>query len=195
MPLGAFRGQDIQLRLVKTSQGLTLQSGNIALHSAQVESQSTQNTNTYHPQNAKWTQLLSQNPSFQQAAILQSGTGLLTAFLKRGVKLGKNAEVLSGLRLEEVSANQSKLHFDFGGVLGKFKNKRAGSRSESGTIVNLLNELKSLVSQEESQATLVEDIEASDSISSNNKLKISHQRTKRPAELSVFHTLARFTFD
>ena len=171
MPLGAFRGQDIQLRLVKTSQGLTLQSGNIAQNSVQVESQNTQNTNNYHAQNAKWAQLLSQNPSFQQAAILQSGAGLLTAFLKRGVKLGKNAEVLSGLRLEEVSAKSIKAAFDFSGVLGKFKNKRAGSRSESGTIVDLLNELKSLVSQEESQATLVEDIEASIRYLSNSKLK------------------------
>ena len=171
MPLGAFRGQDIQLRLVKTSQGLTLQSGNIAQNSVQVESQNTQNTNNYHAQNAKWAQLLSQNPSFQQAAILQSGAGLLTAFLKRGVKLGKNAEVLSGLKLEEVSAKSIKAAFDFSGVLGKFKNKRAGSRSESGTIVDLLNELKSLVSQEESQATLVEDIEASIRYLSNSKLK------------------------
>ena len=108
MPLGAFRGQDIQLRLVKTSQGLTLQSSNVAQNSTQVESQSTQNANNYHAKNAKWAQLISQNPSFQQAAILQSGAGLLTAFLKRGLKLGKNAEVLSGLRLEEVSAKSIK---------------------------------------------------------------------------------------
>ena len=171
MPLGAFRGQDIQLRLVKTSQGLTLQSGNIAQNAAQVESQSTQNANNYHAQNAKWAQLLSQNPSFQQAAILQSGAGLLTAFLKRGLKLGKNAEVLSGLRLEEVSAKSIKAAFDFSGVLGKFQNKRAGSRSESGTILSLLYELKALESQEESQATLVEDIEASIRYLSNSKLK------------------------
>ncbi len=171
MPLGAFRGKDIQLRLVKTSQGLTLQSGNIAQNSAQVESQSAQNANNHHAQNAKWAQLLSQNPSFQQAAILQSGAGLLTAFLKRGLKLGKNAEVLSGLRLEEVSAKSIKAAFDFSGVLGKFQNKRAGSRSESGTIVSLLNELKSLESQEENQSTLVEDIEASIRYLSNSKLK------------------------
>ena len=186
MPLGAFRGQDIQLRLVKTSQGLTLQSGNIAQNSAQVESQRTQNANNYHAQNAKWAQLLSQNPSFQQAAILQSGAGLLTAFLKRGLKLGKNAEVLSGLRLEEVSAKSIKAAFDFSGVLGKFQNKRAGSRSESGTIVGLLNELKALESQEESQATLVEDIEASIRYLSNSKLKslINKQRVFRAFSFS-----------
>lgn len=171
MPLGAFRGQDIQLRLVKTSQGLTLQSSNVAQNSTQVESQSTQNANNYDAQNAKWAQLISQNPSFQQAAILQSGAGLLTAFLKRGLKLGKNAEVLSGLRLEEVSAKSIKAAFDFSGVLGKFQNKRAGSRSESGSIVSLLNELKSLESQEEGQATLVEDIEASIRYLTNSKLK------------------------
>ena len=171
MPLGAFRGQDIQLRLVTTSQGLTLQSGKIAQNSAQVESQRTQNANNYHAQNSKWAQLLSQNPSFQQAAILQSGAGLLTAFLKRGLKLGKNVEVLSGLRLEEVSAKSIKAAFDFSGVLGKLQNKRAGSRSESGTIVSLLNELKSIESQEESQATLVEDIEVAIRYLSNSKLK------------------------
>ena len=171
MPLGTFRGQDIQLRLVQASQGLTLQSGNIAQNSAQVDSQSPQNANIYHAQNAKWTQLLSQNPSFKQAALLQSGAGLLTAFLKRGLKLGKNAAVLSGLRLEEVSAKTIKAAFDFSGVLGKFQNKRAGLHSESETILSLLNELKSLESQEESQATLIEDIEASIRYLSNSKLR------------------------
>ena len=102
--------------------------------------------------------------------MLQSGAGLLTAFLKRGLKLGKT-EVLSGLRLEEVSAKSIEAAFDFSGVLGKFQNKRAGSRSESGTIMSLLNELKSLESQEEGQATMVEDIEASIRYLSNSKLK------------------------
>ncbi|HBW84842.1 MAG TPA: hypothetical protein DEF79_12465 [Gammaproteobacteria bacterium] len=187
MHLGAFKGQNIQFRLAQTPQGLTLQSGQIVQESTHFGVQSNQNPNNHLTENAKWVQLLSQNPSLQQAALLQSGASLLKAFLKRGFNLGKDAEVLSGLKLEDLSAKSIKAAFDFSGALGKFQNKRAGSRSESKSIVSLLKDLKSIESQEGSQNTLIEDIEASIRYLSNSKLKtlINKQNGLRSSQFFI----------
>ena len=168
IPLGALKGQNIQFRLAQTPQGLMLQSGKIAENADHL---SAQKRTGHVADNAKWVQLLSQNPSLQQAALLHSGASLLKAFLKKGFNLGKNADVLSGLKREDLSAKSIKAAFDFSGVLGKLQNKRAGSRSESRSLVNLLNDLKAIESQEDSPSTLVEDIEASIRYLSNSKLK------------------------
>ena len=171
IPLGALKGQNIQFRLAQTPQGLMLQSGKIAENADHFDSLSAQKRTGHAADNAKWVQLLSQNPTLQQAALLHSGASLLKAFLKKGFNLGKNADVLSGLKLEDLSAKSIKAAFDFSGVLGKLQNKRAGSRSESRSLVNLLNDLKATESQEDSPSTLVEDIEASIRYLSNSKLK------------------------
>ena len=170
MPLGAFRGQDIQLRLVKTSQGLTLQSGNIVRSQPKL-------SHKVLIMPIIITLRMQNGHSFYRKSFISASCNIaiwrwsVNSISQERIKLGKNAELLSGLRLEEVSAKSIKAAFDFSGVLGKFQNKRAGSRSESGTIVSLLNELKALESQEESQGTLVEDIEASIRYLSNSKLK------------------------
>ena len=169
--LGAFKGQNLPLRLVASPQGLTLR-----IDSAESQAPDMQSSpKTYQPtqssESSRWVRLFNQNPSLQQSPLLHSGLSLVKEFEKRGLRLDKETAKFFASKAAEISAGSIKSALYFSGVVGKAFDRRSTLRIGNKDLSTLLQGLKETAATGIGDGSTLDELDSALDYLDNNKLK------------------------